>query len=96
VGCAQKAFVKDEQVIEIEGDPDSLVSRGRLCPRRRIAAVDDRILTSARGALPTPARYEFLGSYLLAQAIDDAGADLAVHAHAHFGTEHGITNGGVR
>ena len=33
VGCGQKVFVKDEQVIQIEGDPDSPVSRGRLCPK---------------------------------------------------------------
>lgn len=40
--------------------------------------------------------YPFLGSYLLAEAIDTAGADLAVHGHAHMGTEHGMTAGGVR
>ena len=33
VGCAQKVYVKDEQVIQIEGDPDSPISRGRLCPK---------------------------------------------------------------
>jgi formate dehydrogenase major subunit len=33
VGCGQKVFVKDEKVIAIEGDPDSPVSRGRLCPK---------------------------------------------------------------
>jgi formate dehydrogenase major subunit len=33
VGCAQKVYVKDEQVIQIEGDPASPVSRGRLCPK---------------------------------------------------------------
>ncbi|MEY7980103.1 metallophosphoesterase, partial [Streptomyces pilosus] len=40
--------------------------------------------------------YPFLGSYLLAEAIDTAGADLAVHGHAHAGTEHGMTTGGVK
>lgn len=40
--------------------------------------------------------YPFLGSYLLAEAMDEAGADLAVHGHAHLGTEHGTTAGGVR
>jgi Icc-related predicted phosphoesterase len=39
--------------------------------------------------------YPFLGSYLLAEAIDHAGADLAVHGHAHRGAEHGVTPGGV-
>ncbi len=33
VGCGQKVFVKDERVIGIEGDPDSPISRGRLCPK---------------------------------------------------------------
>jgi formate dehydrogenase major subunit len=33
VGCAQKVYVKDEQVIQIEGNPDSPISRGRLCPK---------------------------------------------------------------
>jgi formate dehydrogenase major subunit len=33
VGCAQRIYVKDEKVIQIEGDPDSPVSRGRLCPK---------------------------------------------------------------
>ena len=39
--------------------------------------------------------YPFLGSYLLAEAIDVAGADLVLHGHAHGGTEHGSTPGGV-
>ena len=33
VGCGQSIYVKDEKVIQIEGDPDSPVSRGRLCPK---------------------------------------------------------------
>ncbi len=33
VGCGQKVYVKDEAVIQIEGDPDSPISRGRLCPK---------------------------------------------------------------
>lgn len=43
-----------------------------------------------------PEIHPFLGSYLLAEAIDTAGADLAVHGHAHRGRERGITPGGVR
>lgn len=33
VGCGQRVFVKDGRVTQIEGDPDSPVSRGRLCPK---------------------------------------------------------------
>ena len=47
-----------------------------------------------------PEIYPFLGAYQLAEAIDSgrngAGADLAVHGHAHFGCEQGCTPGGVR
>lgn len=33
VGCGQRVYVKDNKVIQIEGDADSPVSRGRLCPK---------------------------------------------------------------
>jgi Icc-related predicted phosphoesterase len=39
--------------------------------------------------------YPFLGSYLLAEAVDQAGADLVVHGHAHAGIERGTTPGRV-
>jgi formate dehydrogenase major subunit len=33
VGCGQKVYVKDEKVVQIEGDANSPISRGRLCPK---------------------------------------------------------------
>ena len=33
VGCAQNVYVKDEKVVQIEGNPDSPINRGRLCPK---------------------------------------------------------------
>ena len=33
VGCGQNVYVKGAKVVQIEGDPDSPVSRGRLCPK---------------------------------------------------------------
>jgi len=33
VGCGQLVYVKDGDVVQIEGDPASPVSRGRLCPK---------------------------------------------------------------
>lgn len=39
--------------------------------------------------------YPFLGSYLLAEAIDQAGADIVFHGHAHRGIEKGITPGKI-
>jgi Icc-related predicted phosphoesterase len=39
--------------------------------------------------------YPFLGSYLLGEAVDRAGAELVLHGHAHAGTERGATDGGI-
>ncbi|MGH2687344.1 MAG: metallophosphoesterase family protein [Actinomycetota bacterium] len=39
--------------------------------------------------------YPFLGSHLLGEAIDRAGADLAFHGHAHAGRPEGMTLGGT-
>ena len=44
VGCGQKVFVKDEKVIQIEGDPDSPISRGRLCPK---GSASEQLVNSA-------------------------------------------------
>ena len=43
VGCAQRVFVKDERIVQIEGDPDSPISRGRLCPK---GAATKQLVTS--------------------------------------------------
>jgi len=33
VGCGQRVYVKDGKILDIEGDEDSPISRGRLCPK---------------------------------------------------------------
>jgi formate dehydrogenase major subunit len=33
VGCGQQVFVSDGRITQIEGDPASPISRGRLCPK---------------------------------------------------------------
>lgn len=33
VGCGQLVYVHADRIIDIEGDPDSPISRGRLCPK---------------------------------------------------------------
>ena len=43
VGCGQKVYVKDERVVQIEGDPDSPISRGRLCPK---GAASEKLVNS--------------------------------------------------
>ncbi|RCS90245.1 dehydrogenase [Brachybacterium alimentarium] len=45
VGCGQKVFAKDNRVIQIEGDPDSPISRGRLCPK---GAASEQLVNSTR------------------------------------------------
>jgi len=42
-----------------------------------------------------PEVYPFLGSSLLADALDRQGADLVVHGHAHNGSPQGRTQGGI-
>jgi formate dehydrogenase major subunit len=45
VGCGQRVYVKDEKVVHIEGDPDSPVSRGRLCPK---GAASEQLVNAPR------------------------------------------------
>jgi formate dehydrogenase major subunit len=70
VGCGQRVFVKDERVIQIEGDPDSPISRGRLCPKgsasKQLVTSPGR-LTRVRYRRPYGTRWEDLG---LDEAMD--------------------------
>jgi formate dehydrogenase major subunit len=49
VGCGQRVYVKDGEVVQIEGDPDSPISRGRLCPKgaatRQLVTAPTRVTT---------------------------------------------------
>lgn len=49
VGCGQLIYVKDGKVTQIEGDPDSPISRGRLCPKgsasKELVTRPDRLKT---------------------------------------------------
>jgi formate dehydrogenase major subunit len=49
VGCGQRIYVKDEQVTQIEGDPDSPISAGKLCPKgaasKQLVLLPDRVTT---------------------------------------------------
>ena len=53
------------------------------------APVEDTLVGERPGVHP------FLGSFLLAEAIDGARADLVLHGHAHAGSERGTTPGGI-
>ena len=62
VGCGQKVYVEDGRVTQIEGDPDSPVSRGRLCPKGSATLqLTTGAVPTARSPLP-PARTAATGS----------------------------------
>jgi Icc-related predicted phosphoesterase len=42
-----------------------------------------------------PEIFPYLGAYQLGEAVDRAGADLALHGHAHYGSVEGATSGGI-
>lgn len=77
-------------------------SANRLCEALTALDTPVRIALTHYAPVPDtlvgepPEIYPFLGSYLLGEAIDAAPATLALHGHAHAGTERGMTPGGVR
>jgi formate dehydrogenase major subunit len=63
VGCGQLVYARDGKVTQIEGDPDSPISRGRLCPKgsasRELVNQEGR-LTKVRYRRPHGTRWEEL------------------------------------
>ena len=70
VGCGQNVYVKDEQVVHIEGDPYSPVSRGLLCPKG--SASLQLVTGSAR-------RYRVLHRKPHAGDWEELDLDIAIH-----------------
>jgi formate dehydrogenase major subunit len=60
VGCGQKVYVKDEKVTQIEGDPDSPISRGRLCPK---GAASEQLVNSPTRELKVKYRAPYATSW---------------------------------
>ncbi|QNN51046.1 dehydrogenase [Phycicoccus endophyticus] len=63
VGCGQKVYVEDGRVTQIEGDPASPVSRGRLCPKGSASTqlvTSDRRVTTVRYRRPHGTEWEDL------------------------------------
>jgi len=85
-----KAFART--TIDIAADLERLL--GSLEADVRIALLHYAPIRDTLAGEP-PEIFPFLGSYLLAEAIDRAGADLVVHGHAHRGAEQGSTPAGV-
>jgi formate dehydrogenase major subunit len=74
VGCGQKVFVKDEHVVQVEGDPDSPISRGRLCPKgsaTRSLATSPQRLTKVRYRRPYGTEWEELDLETAMEMIAD-------------------------
>ena len=79
VGCGQKVYVKDERVVQIEGDPDSPVSRGRLCPK---GAASEQLVNSPARELRVKYRRPFGTEWesLSLQEATDMIADRVIDA----------------
>ena len=45
VGCGQRVYIENGEVTQIEGDPDSPISRGRLCPK---GSASKQLVTTGR------------------------------------------------
>jgi formate dehydrogenase major subunit len=70
VGCGQKVYVKDGKVVQIEGNPDSPISRGRLCPKGAGSlgyVTSPQRITKVRYRRPHATEWEDLG---LDEAMD--------------------------
>jgi Icc-related predicted phosphoesterase len=89
-----KAFVRHTQEAA-DRLREALEDLGRRGVERRVALMH---YAPAEGTLQGERLeiYPFLGSYLLGEAVDRAGADVAIHGHAHGGTEKGFTPGGIQ
>jgi formate dehydrogenase major subunit len=61
VGCAQIVSVRDGQIVNIEGNPDSPINRGTLCPKGSAAfqlAVNPNRLTRVKYRAPFASEWE--------------------------------------
>jgi formate dehydrogenase major subunit len=70
VGCGQRVYVKDERVVQIEGDPDSPISRGRLCPK---GSASEQLVNSPRRLMKVKYRAPYATDWIeldLDQATD--------------------------
>jgi Icc-related predicted phosphoesterase len=88
-----KAFVRhaQEAADALRGALEELAGAGveRRVALMHYAPTDDTLRGERREIYP------FLGSYFLGEAVDRVGADVAIHGHAHGGTEKGVTPGGI-
>ena len=84
VGCGQRIYVKGDDILHIEGDPDSPLSRGRLCPRgssTKDLVTGDARLKTVRYRRPHADDWEDLA---LDQAMDMIADRIIASRSAHW------------
>ena len=77
VGCGQLVYVKDEKIIDIEGDPASPISQGCLCPK---GAATFQLVTGSQRVHHVLYRRPF-GTEWEKLSLDDAMEMLAQRIH---------------
>jgi Icc-related predicted phosphoesterase len=98
-GACASEFGEEEMKVFVRHSRERAEALGQRL--EEIAGVDLRIALTHYAPAPGTLLgerleiYPFLGSYFLGEAIDRARCTLAVHGHAHRGTERGETPGGV-
>ena len=78
VGCGQRVYVKNDRVVQIEGDPDSPISRGRLCPKGSASEQfvnGERRVTTVRYRRPFGTEWEELPLETAMEMIADRVVD---------------------
>jgi formate dehydrogenase major subunit len=73
VGCGQLIYHKDGKVVSVEGDPDSPISEGRLCPK---GAATYELLTHAARA--TRVKYRAPGATAWTELALETAMDMVV------------------
>ena len=107
-GCKGYGGGFDGAVVHEHGEPQTraFVRHSRDSAKRLAAALaaldcDVKVALTHYAPIPGTLRgeprelYLMLGSQRLGQVIDEAGAALAIHGHAHRGVEKGVTAGGT-
>nr|WP_031470536.1 metallophosphoesterase [Sciscionella sp. SE31] len=94
VGKSASAFGETEMKLFVrrtERQADALKAALRSLDSDARIALTHYAPTSDTLAGEPPEIHPFLGSYQLGEAIDSHAVDLAIHGHAHFGSQHGAT-----
>lgn len=87
VGCGQRVYVKDEKVVGIEGDVDSPISRGRLCPK---GSASEQLVNSTRRQTKVLYRRPYATAWesLDRETAIDMIADRVLQARRDYWQEH--------